>query len=76
MTPPVISAVARTAPGQRQGHARTDWQKVEIVGEHPSGRLILREIGPFWPGIWLADRGDVRLTGPEFEPAPSQGRPR
>lgn len=27
---------------------------VEIVGWHATRRLVLREVGPFWPGVWLA----------------------
>ena len=48
-------------------HRRRDWQPAEIVANHPTGGLVLREVGKFWPGVWLADRGEVRIAGPEFE---------
>ncbi len=48
---------------------RRDWDDVEIVGDHvATGQLVLREVGKFWPGIWLADRDEVRIAGPEFLP--------
>lgn len=53
---------------------RRDWAKVEIVADHPpSGQLVLREIGPFWPGVWLAPRDQVRIAGPEFIPGERHG---
>jgi hypothetical protein len=55
-----ITAVWRPTP-------RRDWLEVEIVGEHaPSGQLVLREKGKFWPGVFLAAREHVRLAGREF----------
>jgi len=59
---PVISALHRPS-------RRAVWRKVEIVGDHvATGQLVLREVGKFWPGIWLADRDEVRIAGPEFLP--------
>lgn len=50
---------------------RHDWQAVEIVGDHAaSGGLVLRERDRFWPGVWIAARDTVRLSGPEFEVRP------
>lgn len=44
-----------------------EWREVEVVGQHSStGQLVLREVGKFWPGVWLADRDQVRIAGPEF----------
>lgn len=54
---------------RRRSFDAAGWSWVEIVGEHESGRLILRETGRFWPGVWLADRDQVRIAGPEFEVA-------
>ncbi len=63
-----ITAVVCSAPGRRRkGHLDAGWTKVEIIGDHESGQLVLREVGKFWSGIWLADRDQVRLAGPEFE---------
>ncbi len=48
--------------------AQMGWRELEIVGEHrKSGRLILREVGVALPGVWLGERGSVRLLGPVFE---------
>lgn len=47
---------------------RRDWTPAEIVGQHGNGQLVLREVGKFWPGVWLAERDQVRIAGPEFEP--------
>ena len=47
-------------------NARKDWRDVEIVGEQPDGQLVLREVGPFWPGVWIAPRESVRIAGREF----------
>jgi hypothetical protein len=46
-----------------------DWQRAELVSDHPSsGQLVLREVGRFWPGVFLAPRDQVRIAGPEFDP--------
>jgi hypothetical protein len=59
-TQPVIDAVYRK-------RRALDWREVEIVGQHDgTGQLVLREIGKFWPGVWLAERDQVRVAGPEF----------
>lgn len=49
---------------------RREWQPVEIVADHPTGGLVLRELDRFWPGVWLAPRDQVRIAGPEFEVRP------
>lgn len=68
----VVSAVYR--PPRRPGRGYGDWQRVELIADHaPSGQLVLREIGPFWPGVWLASRDQVRLAGPEFIPGGRHG---
>lgn len=46
---------------------RSDWLTVELLSDHHSGQLVLREVGKFWPGVWLAPREQVRIAGPEFE---------
>lgn len=48
---------------------RRDWKAVEIVADHVSGQLVVREVGKFWPGVWLVPRDQVRITGPEFYPS-------
>lgn len=47
-------------------NARRDWQDVEIMGEHASGALVLRETGRFYRGVFLAPREQVRIAGREF----------
>lgn len=60
MTTPAIAAVWRPT-------RRHDWRDTEIVADHASGQLVLREVGKFWPGVFLAPRDQVRIAGPEFE---------
>jgi hypothetical protein len=48
-------------------NVRREWQPVDLVADHDSGQLVLRKVGPFWPGVFLAPRDQVRLSGPEFE---------
>lgn len=69
MSKPITALVRRKRHRSPPGYLDADWTMVEIVGEHDGGRLILREIGKFWPGVWLADRDQVRIAGPEFEVA-------
>lgn len=64
---PVSALVRLKRRRPSAGYFGAVWTKVEIVGQHHSGRLILREVGKFWPGVWLADRDQVRIAGPEFE---------
>lgn len=64
---PITAVVRKRRRRNPAGFLDAAWTKVEIVGAHDSGRLILREIGKFWPGVWLADRDQVRIAGPEFE---------
>jgi hypothetical protein len=54
------AAVYRPADGQ-------PWQDVEITGHHTDGRLILREIGKLWPGVFVASLDQVRVQGRVFE---------
>lgn len=42
-------------------HPGAEWSDVEIVGRHPSGKLVLREVGRFFPGVRLADVEQVRV---------------
>ncbi len=71
MSTPITAVVRRKRRRNPAGYLDAAWTRVEIVGDHaPSGRLILREVGRFWPGVWLADRDQVRIAGPEFEAAP------
>jgi hypothetical protein len=59
-----ITAVWRSSPER-------EWQPAEILSDHPSsGQLVLREVDRLWPGVWLAPRDQVRIAGPEFDPAP------
>jgi hypothetical protein len=60
MTTSPVTAVWRSS-------CRRDWQRAEIVSDHPSGQLVMREVGKFWPGVFLAPRDQVRIAGPEFE---------
>lgn len=46
---------------------RRPWRDAKLLADHDTGSLVLRETGRLWPGVWLADRGDVRIAGPEFE---------
>lgn len=64
---PIIAVVPCKRRRNPAGYLDAVWTKVEIVGAHDSGRLMLREVGTFWPGVWLADRDQVRIAGPEFE---------
>lgn len=54
-----ISAVYQPQP-------EADWQRAEIVADHPSGGLVLREVGKFYRGVFVVPRERVRLSGPEF----------
>ena len=56
---PYVRGVYRRGP-------RRPWRDVEIVGRHPDGDWILREIGKLWPGVWLARGDQVRLQGVVF----------
>ena len=55
---PAIAAVWRAS-------ARHDWRDVDIIGQLGE-RLVLRETGKFWPGVFLAERTHVRICGREF----------
>lgn len=54
-----ISAVYQPQP-------EADWKPAEIVADHPSGGLVLREVGKFYRGVFVVPREQVRLSGPEF----------
>ena len=43
------------------GDEWSTWQTVDLLGAHKSGRLVVREIGKLWPGVFLADRHQVAL---------------
>ncbi len=63
-----ISAVYRPKRG-------ADWEEAEIVADHPaSGHLVLREVGKFYRGVFLAPREHVRIAGPEFVPGEQKER--
>lgn len=36
-------------------HPGADWQECEILGRHASGKIVLREVGRFFNGVFLAD---------------------
>lgn len=58
----------------RRSRAR-DWDDVEIIADHPaSGQLVLREVGKFYRGVFLAPREQVRIAGPEFNPYQKERR--
>lgn len=38
-----------------------DWTAAEIVDRHRSGKIVLREVDRFWPGVWLADLPQVAI---------------
>lgn len=44
-----------------RAHDGADWAEFDLVGLHPSGRLVLRERGRLYPGVFLADRTAVRV---------------
>lgn len=48
-------------PALYRQHAGDDWQEVELLGRHRSGKLVLREVGKRWPGVWLASLDAVRV---------------
>jgi hypothetical protein len=54
-----ISAVYRPQP-------EADWKPAEILADHPSGGLVLREVGKFYRGVFVVPREQVRLSGSEF----------
>ena len=41
--------------------SRDDAQPRELLGGHPSGKLIVREIGGVWPGVMLVERDQVGM---------------
>lgn len=51
-----------------QPKPEADWKPAEVVTDHPSGGLVLREVGKFYRGVWLAGRDQVRISEPEVEP--------
>ena len=38
----------------------TDWTEAEIV-DRRHGRLVLREVGKLWPGVFLAETRHVAI---------------
>ena len=40
---------------------RDDATPRELLGGHPSGKLILREIEKLWPGVMLVERDQVGM---------------
>jgi hypothetical protein len=42
-------------------HAGADWTEVEIIGRHATGKLVLREVGGLFPGVFLASLDAVRV---------------
>lgn len=44
-----------------RAHPGADWQDVEVIARHASGKLVLREVGPFFPGVFLAELDAVRV---------------
>lgn len=44
-----------------RAHPGADWIECEVVARHASGKLVLREVGPFFPGVFLADMAQVRV---------------
>ena len=69
MSKPIISAVYREKCG-------ADWEPAEIVADHPSGDLVLREVHKFYRGVFLAPREHVRIAGPEPVPGGRRCTPR
>ncbi len=57
-------SAAAPVPALYRSTPFTPWHAVELLGHHvPTGALIVREVGKFWPGIWLAWPEQVRLAG-------------
>lgn len=52
---------------------RREWKRAEIVADHPTGQLVLREVDKFYRGVFLAPREQVRIAGPEFGSALGPG---
>lgn len=38
-----------------------DWQEVRVLGAHVGGKVVLREVGPLLPGVFLGDYDNVRV---------------
>ena len=49
-----MRALYRRNPG-------SDWTDCEITGRRPDGKLVVREVGKVWPGVWIATIDQVRV---------------
>ena len=38
-----------------------DWQDVRVIGPHASGKVVVREVGPLLPGVFLVDYNHLRV---------------
>lgn len=48
-------------PALYREHPGADWRECEIVGRRGSGKLVLREVGQFLRGVFLAEPDAVRV---------------
>ena len=55
-------------PAVYRPNRRREWKRAEIVADHPTGHLVLREVDKFYRGVFLVPREQVRIAGPEFQP--------
>ncbi len=42
-------------------HPSADWREVDVIGPHASGNVVLREVGPALPGVFLGDPAGIRV---------------
>lgn len=55
------AAERQATPALYSANGDDGWSAAEILGRHKSGKLAMREVGKFWPGVWLADARQVAL---------------
>lgn len=51
----------QATPALYSANGADGWSAAEILGRHKSGKIAMREVGKFWPGVWLADARQVAL---------------
>jgi len=44
------------------GDVEGEWKPVDLIGGHPTGKLVLRETGRFYAGVFLAERHQVAVV--------------
>jgi len=43
------------------GDVEGEWKPVDLLGGHPTGKLVLRETSRHYPGVFLAERHQVAM---------------